>query len=198
MANKSQLRIYKLKILLSGIRPPVWRRVQVRSDVTLTGLHEIIQIVMPWTNSHLFKFKIGGIDYGQTELDSNYCELGFENSSVALGRVVRGKTKFLYEYDFGDSWEHEISVEDILPAIGSEQLAVCLGGKRACPPEDCGGPGGYAGMLEILQDKSHPEHEERVGWLGDDFDPERFDLDETNATLTVAFSKLSARGAGHK
>ena len=103
---------------------------------------------------------------------------------MSLQQVVsRVKDKLIYEYDFGDSWEHELLVEKILPLEEGKRYPVCLTGKRACPPEDCGGIWGYASLLEAIRDPEHPEHEEMVDWVGGEFDPEAFDLDEVNREL---------------
>ena len=109
---------------------------------------------------------------------------GEDTRKVTLATLVRGeKAKFLYEYDFGDSWDHELLVEKVLPAEAEKRYPVCLTGKRACPPEDCGGIWGYASLLEAIRDPEHPEHDEMVEWVGDEFDPEAFDLDEVNREL---------------
>jgi hypothetical protein len=97
--------------------------------------------------------------------------------------VSRVKDKLIYEYDFGDSWEHELLIEKILPPEAGKRYPVCLTGKRACPPEDCGGIWGYASFLEAIQDPQHPEHEEMVEWVGGKFNPEAFDLDEVNREI---------------
>jgi hypothetical protein len=103
---------------------------------------------------------------------------------VSLQQVVsRVKDKLIYEYDFGDSWEHELLVEKILPLEAGKHYPICLTGKRACPPEDCGGIWGYASLLAAIRDPEHPEHDEMVEWGGDEFDPEAFDLDEVNREL---------------
>ena len=97
--------------------------------------------------------------------------------------VSRVKDKLIYEYDFGNSWEHELLVEKILPREAGKRYPLCLMGKRACPPEDCGGIWGYASLLETIRDSEHPEHEEMVEWVGSEFDPDGFDLDEINREL---------------
>jgi hypothetical protein len=114
-------------------------------------------------------------------------DFGFEvknENNVSLRQVVaRVKDKLIYEYDFGDSWDHELLVEKILPPEAGKRYPVCLTGKRACPPEDCGGIWGYAGFLDAIQDPQHPEHEAMVEWVGGEFDPAAFDLDEVNTAL---------------
>lgn len=174
--------IYQLKIILKDFRPPIWRRVQVTSDTTLGKLHQIIQSVMGWTNSHLHAFLVQGVEYGQPQPEYDF---NVRNErTVKLSSVVTGeKFKFLYTYDMGDSWEHEILVEKALPADPQMRYPVCLTGKRACPPEDCGGVWGYAEFLEAIQQLDHPEHESMLEWIGGTFDPSAFNLDEVNQQL---------------
>jgi len=102
---------------------------------------------------------------------------------VRLNQIADAGAKFVYEYDFGDSWEHILLVEKVLPMEPDQQYPVCIKGKRACPPEDVGGVWGYYGFLEAIQDPDHPEHEDYLEWIGEDFDPEAFDLDAVNAAL---------------
>jgi hypothetical protein len=174
--------IYQLKIGLKGLKPPVWRRIQVADATTLNELHLMIQEIMDWENYHLHQFTIGRTFYGQPQPDYG---LEFKNENpVKLSQVISGeKFKFLYTYDFGDDWEHEILVEKILPPADGVSYPICLTGKRACPPEDCGGIWGYKEMLEALQDPEHPEYETYQDWIDEDFDPEAFDLDEINQRL---------------
>lgn len=172
--------VYQLKITLKNIRPPIWRRIQVLSSTTLEQLHVIVQEVMGWDNYHMHSFSIAGIDYGQPQPEFNVRS----EKTVILRQVVKGeKSKFFYTYDFGDSWEHEILVEKELPSTPDTNYPVCITGKRACPPEDCGGSWGYAELLEIISDPSHPEYEERMEWVGESFNPDTFDLNEVNQRL---------------
>ncbi len=174
--------IYQLKVTLKGIRPPIWRRVQVPSNINLGKLHRILQVVMGWTDSHLHQFIVGGTFYGEPDPDF---DMDTKNERTAkLRQIAPGeKSRFIYEYDFGDSWEHDILVEKILPPEQGVRYPVCLTGKRACPPEDCGGIWGYAQLLETLQNPDDPEHEDMLEWVGGEFDPEAFDLDEINQGL---------------
>lgn len=174
--------IYQLKITLKDIRPPIWRRVQVSSETTLGKLHRIIQESMGWTNSHLHAFWIAGVEYGQPMPEYDF---DVRNElRVKLSKVVTGeKFKFQYIYDMGDSWEHEILLEKELPADPQVRYPTCLTGKRACPPEDCGGAWGYESFLEAIQNPNHPEHESMLEWVGGEFDPEDFDLNMVNQML---------------
>ncbi|HIK45427.1 MAG TPA: plasmid pRiA4b ORF-3 family protein [Leptolyngbyaceae cyanobacterium M65_K2018_010] len=175
--------IYQLKITLRGSKPPIWRRVQVPSDMTLGKLHQTIQLAMGWYDCHLHEFEIHGQAYGQPMPDFDDLEIRSERN-VRLNKVVPGeKFKFYYLYDMGDSWEHEILVEKVLPPDPEVRYPTCLKGKRACPPEDCGGIWGYAEFLEAIQNPKHPEHQSMLEWVGGEFDPEDFDLEETNRQL---------------
>jgi hypothetical protein len=166
--------IYQLKITLKDITPPIWRRVQVASNTPLGKLHEIVQQAMGWTNSHLHAFLIAGDRYGPPDSDGESKDIDYRK--IKLEDIAAEGSRFSYEYDFGDDWGHELVVEKVLAPEPGVKYPICLAGKRACPPEDCGGPWGYAQLLEILADPKHEEHEERKEWLGDDFMPERFDL----------------------
>lgn len=174
--------IYQLKVTLRGSKPLIWRRLLVSDQTTLGKLHDILQIAMGWTDSHLHLFSIGGVNYGVPSPD-DWGPVEDERR-VNLQRVVQTeKAKFRYEYDFGDSWEHEIVVEKIMASTPEMQIPSCIKGVRACPPEDVGGVWGYASFLEAIQDPEHPEHDTMVEWIGDDFDPEEFDMEEVNAAL---------------
>ena len=177
--------MYELKVTLVGL--PVWRRLLVRGDVNLGLLHAILQVAMGWTNSHLHQFTIGRGRYSAPESQD---DMGFgepelnENKALLMEVVPRAKTKFVYEYDFGDSWEHRIAVEKIHESEGAPLgVAICLDGAGACPPEDCGGIGGYADLSEIVKDPGHAEHASMLEWLGEGFDPGEFDLPNTNVFL---------------
>jgi hypothetical protein len=174
--------IYQLKVALQHVRPPVWRRFQVRGRTTLAGLHRILQTVMGWTDSHLHEFEIDANLYGLTGLDTDYQvedERGFRLEQIVPAEGLR----FSYLYDFGDGWEHILFVEKILPPEPDQRYPRCLAGENACPPEDVGGIGGYARFLEAIQDPADEEHGEYLAWFGGAFDPEAFDLEEINHAL---------------
>jgi len=179
-----EAKIYQLKITLKYIRPPIWRRIQVRRDITLATLHRVLQITMGWYDSHLHQFRAGKIYYGAPDVDE-FSELNLKDDGKAqLGRVLtKAKQKLIYEYDFGDRWEHEILLEKVLTPDPAVQYPRCLGGARACPPEDCGGAGGYANFLAAIRDPGHGEHDEYLEWIGGEFDSESFELDEFDTAL---------------
>jgi hypothetical protein len=173
--------VYQAKITLNGIKPPIWRRVQVE-DGTLGKLHDVIQTCMGWDDYHLHVFVIGSEQYGLPEQWEDP-EVG-DSRKVRLNHLIaQGVKKFLYIYDMGDSWEHTIRIEKTLPIEAGINYPRCIAGERACPPEDCGGPWGYGDLLEALQDPEHPEYEDMVEWIGGEFNPEAFNLDEVNAEL---------------
>ena len=208
-AKKAQpSQVHELKIILHRSKPPIWRRIAVPSDIKLSDLHVVIQIVMGWTNSHLHQFVIRNPKPRPTPqellsldipariermmMSRDRCwsdprmelEEAEDETKTRLSELASAvKSKFIYEYDFGDGWDHQIEVVKIGPPAEGIDYPVCLKGKLACPPEDCGGIWGYYAMLEALKDPKHERHEDFTDWIGDSFDPERFDLDEINAEL---------------
>ncbi len=179
--------IYQMKVTLRDCRPPIWRRVQVRSDELLEHLHYVIQISMGWTNSHLHSFDIQGVEYGVPMPEFDFDGMGMrDEAKVKLSKLIPGeKFKFSYLYDFGDSWDHQILVEKVLEADPEINYPICIKAKRACPPEDCGGTWGYESFLEAIRDPENPEHEEMLEWVGGSFDPEDVDLNEVNEQLKL-------------
>ena len=155
---------------------------EVSGGILLPNLHSLILAVMGWSGGHLHAFQAGGIAYG--EPDSDFDD-GMENEHrVCLSQIAFAeKCKFKYEYDFGDGWIHTVLVEKILPAEPGKAYPVCTAGKRACPPEDCGGPWGYSQFLEAISNAEHEEHKELLRWIGGDFDPEDFDVEVVNKQL---------------
>ena len=176
--------IYQLKVILDGSQPPIWRRLQVRGTTTLGRLHDILQTVMGWTNSHLHQFITGSGTYSDPEFDP-HGELEFQDEhAVRLNEIVKAQgDHFGYEYDFGDCWQHDLIVEQIAESAPGVRYPICLAGERACPPEDCGGVWGFENFLEAIRDPSHPEHTEYLEWIGGEYDPEAFDIGEINRRL---------------
>jgi hypothetical protein len=174
--------IYQLKITLRNSKPPIWRRVMVPSKFSLYKLHQVIQIAMGWTNSHLHQFIVDDQYYSIPSPEDS--ERVIDERRHVLSQIApREKRKFVYEYDFGDSWEHEIVVEKILPPETGVKYPVCLQGKRASPPEDVGGVWGYETFLAAINDPKHAEHASYLEWIGGKFDAEEFNLDEINPAL---------------
>ncbi|MFF0655569.1 plasmid pRiA4b ORF-3 family protein [Micromonospora tulbaghiae] len=176
--------IHQIKVSLRGARPPIWRRLEVPADITLARLHTLIQVAFDWHDSHLHVFETPYGSFGTPDP-----QLGHRAASrITLEQVAPAAgDKLRYTYDFGDNWEHDILVERVLDRDASATYPRCVGGRRAAPPEDCGGVWGYAELVEIVGDPAHPEHRERLDWLdlGDpaDFDPARFDAKAVTAAL---------------
>jgi len=182
--------VYRLKITLSEIQPPIWRRILV-PDVSLAKLHLILQAAMGWQNSHFYRFDVGGIKYTDPE---SAAELGKEAAGrTRLGALALTEgSRFEYTYDFGDNWRHEIVVEEVLPS-GQEKVPVCLEGRRACPPENVGGTRVYKKLLSALRNPRHKQHAALRDWVGA-FDPEAFDVDAVTASLQRLHADRSRRG----
>lgn len=173
--------IYQLKVTLNGSKPPIWRRIQVRGDITLAKLHRILQVVMGWQDYHLHAFRIGATEYGWPDPDLSMRS----DKRVKLDALIPGeKFKFRYDYDFGDDWQHVLEIEKILPPEPEVHYPRCLAGKRACPPEDVGGIWSYPDFLAAVRNPEHPQHDELLEWAGGEFDPEAFDLEAINRDLT--------------
>lgn len=174
------MHVYAIKVTLLGTNPPVWRRILVPGDITLRNLHRTLQTVMGWTNSHLHQFV--GQRQGLSDPRSRVGGKIPDENRTRLGDLIgTAGARLLYEYDFGDGWQHELLLEEVL--LGDESFQqMCVAGKRCCPPEDCGGPQGFAELLTALQDAAHPRHDELCEWLGD-FDPESFSAEEINRRL---------------
>ncbi len=177
-------KIAQLKITLQGTSPPIWRRIQVPEDLSLSQLHLILQLTMGWTNSHLHEFTIQGQRYGTLYDDGWELEDINLEEEYTLGEVLppRGEI-FDYLYDFGDGWNHKIEVEEILSPVAALTFPRCLAGARACPPEDVGGISGYAEFVAVLQDPEDPEYGAYLTWAGGSFDPEQFNLQSVDQTL---------------
>jgi hypothetical protein len=202
--------IHELRITLHGSKPTIWRRIAVPSDILLSDLHEVMQIVMGWSGCHLHQFVIRNTRPRLTRAELNalvqssrldklamymrrdrcFSDPQFEleeaedESKIMLNELAPAvKSKFIYEYDFGDGWDHDIQVVKIGPPAEGVKYIVCISGKLACPPEDCGGIWGYYEMLEALENPRHERHEEFTEWLPRGFDPERFDLNNINDVL---------------
>ena len=172
-------RLYQFKITLRAIRPPIWRRIQVK-NCTLDKLHEHIQTAMGWTNSHSHCFEIEGKPFGDPLLmKEDFGQMNFGDSTRTMIReaLPRGgkRFQFEYEYDFGDSWVHDVLFEGCLRAEQGVRYPLCVEGERACPPEDVGGTSGYEDFLASLRDEDSEDHEDSLRWIGGRFRPEEFD-----------------------
>ncbi len=177
MANKLQL-----KIILRGSKPPIWRRVLIKDTITFNKLHHIIQDAMGWHNCHLYEFDLGDFRIGMPYEDS-YAEIQ-DASKIKINKYLSMVgANLIYDYDFGDSWQHQITVEKTEPIVSEEKYPTCIKGKGNCPPEDCGGIWGYYELLEAIKNKKHPNHIDMLDWLGGGFDPNEFNIEEINTRL---------------
>ncbi len=178
--------IFQVQISLKGSEPRIWRRILIPSGTLLSDFHKVIQTTMGWTNSHLHQFIKNGTFYTVKIQDDIFWDemdnVDYKNIKVS-DLLSNEKEIILYEYDFGDGWEHDVILEEIQPLNNKLKYPLCLAGKMNCPPEDCGGIWGYSGMLDVLQDPTHEEYENYMEWLGEEFDPEYFNKDEVNKLL---------------
>ncbi len=185
--------VYQLKITIMEIEPPIWRRVLVPENIAFLKLHKILQAAFGWQNYHLFNFDfkdtvvaIPDLNYAPGELYGDITELNAK--STKIDGLLRERKTFVYTYDFGDDWRHEVVVEDILLAQEGQRYPLCIGGERHRPPEDVGGIGGYQNFLEAIGNPDHPEYNENLIWAEKDtggrkFDPEYFYINEVNRKL---------------
>lgn len=188
-----QLSIYELRITLQEIRPPIWRLVQVPNTLPLNRLHDVLQTVIGWTDSHLHRFEKDGKHWGVPEPDEDDSIEIIDERRTTIGALLTTPgDSMLYVYDFGDNWRHNVELEKILRASGVVR-PVCLAGERHCPPEDVGGVPGYAEFLEVIFEPGHEEYEHYVRWAGGPsplnrsvgrFQPEGFDMMAVNKTLS--------------
>jgi len=181
--KKKFKRVYQFKITLEGIKPPIWRRIQVSESYTFWDLHVAIQDAVGWDDYHLHLFEIINPSTGMKE------KIGIPDEDFELDRETlpgwelkiadyfsMENPKADYQYDFGDNWEHSIEMEKIVARAKNVKYPLCIAGKRSCPPEDCGGIWGYEDFLEIIMNPDDERYEEMLGWVGGEFDPEQFDI----------------------
>lgn len=184
--KKNFSQVYQFKITLRDISPPIWRRIQVPQTYTFWDLHVAIQDAMGWLDYHLHQFEMIDPSTGmRVEIGIPEDESGWYEGQILPGWKEKIAAYFtpenrlaVYTYDFGDDWKHSVTLEEILPRNKSVNYPACIDGKRARPPEDCGGTWGYEELLEIINDPDHEEYEEMLEWLGGGYDPEHFDLKE--------------------
>ena len=179
---------YQIQIALRRSKPKIWRRILIPSDLLMPDFHIIIQITMGWTNSHLHQFIKNRTYYTERMDDLDFWDDAdtVDYSKIKISDLLKKeKDKIIYEYDFGDSWEHDIILEKIEDNGAHQNIPTCLTGKNNCPPEDCGGIWGYSDLLEILKHPDHEQYEEYVEWLGEEYDPKYFDKNEINERLKL-------------
>lgn len=191
MATKkiaSSQNIYQIKVTLLGTKPPIWRRLLVPASMTLAKLHDVLQTAMGWAGGHMHEFRTADRHFGIPDPEDRSMGMQVENErSIRLSSVLRrAGAKLIYTYDFGDNWEHSVVLEKLLPAQLSLDLEypICIDGKLACPPDDCGGIPGYYELIEALADPEHDRHEEISEWISDGFDPQAFSVENVNRMLS--------------
>ena len=172
--------VLQIRVTLADVdRPPVWRQVMIPAGYTLDRVHDVIQAAMGWQDSHLHIFRIADREYGPAYLGDELETL--DERQFRIGDLMKTGDVAGYEYDFGDGWEHELAVEADAAADVASVYPKCIGGEGACPPEDCGGPGGLADLKELLAGPPGPERDEMRAWAGEDYDPEHIDLAAADA-----------------
>ena len=180
--------VFQFKITLIGSKPPIWRRIQVPATYTFWDLHVAIQDAMGWLDYHLHSFEMMEPKHGQKvtigipsedDIDYGWEVLAGWRQKISNYFSIENKVAD-YVYDFGDNWAHRILLEKILSRDKTTNYPLCIKGKRACPPEDCGGVWGYEELLETIKDPDHEEHKEMLEWIGKEFDPEHFDMKEVS------------------
>lgn len=185
--KKTPVGAYQLKVSLLYSEPLIWRRIQVPVNLTLARLHDVIQLCMGWTDTHLHQFMIDRNFYGPVDIGDDWSEIkALDESKFRLCDLVADMQKrCVYEYDFGDGWQHEIEIEKVIdPADKPSNYPVLLAGERACPPEDIGGIPGYEDFLAAMSDPESDEYEDMRGWYGNGtFDPNFFEMVGINKIL---------------
>jgi Plasmid pRiA4b ORF-3-like protein len=181
--KRAALKLYELHVELEHIVPRIWRRILVPGSIKLPKLHDLLQLAMGWTNSHLHSFEFGTKVFSSAHGDLDELEMLDEKNHTlesALGSSIR---EFVYEYDFGDGWRHLIKVKPVVKPNTDWFYPLCTAGARAAPPDDVGGVMGYEEFLFAIKDPKHDEHDSMLTWIGGAFDPEGFDLNAINQTL---------------
>ena len=182
-AVKADAPIYQLRIELLGVKPSIWRRLLVPATIKLDRLHGVLLWTMGWAGGHLHEFMIGDEHYGEPDPYYDTPPQVQREDRATLAAALGARKSFIYLYDFGDAWEHRVTLEKILPREPGLKLPQCLAGANACPPEDVGGPSGYTDFLEAIRDPAHKEHAAMLEWCGGAFDPADFRPDDTNTAF---------------
>lgn len=192
-------KVHRLKVTLRGVRPPVWRRIEVGSDFTLGSLAPVLEAATGWDGSHLHAFDAGGVRYqAHDEFLHDHRGVRSEDTARVCDVLPAVGAKMRWEYDFGDGWEHDVVVEAIEALRVGQVVPACVGGARACPPEDCGGAWGYAELLEARSDRNHPRHEDSSEWLPASFDPEAFDAGAANRAMQARMPRHRTPRSPHR
>lgn len=188
--------VFELKIQLRDIEPAIWRTVLLPVEAPLGILHEVIQVVFGWQGGHQHEFEVAGIRFASDEDEDEDAQLCVHEYAAPLGAIAGVGTTFLYRYDHGDDWQHDVTVQAVSEVdedTSDDNVFSCTGGGRACPPDDCGGPPGYAHLLEVLANPKHPDHEELKEFAPPDFDAAKFDVAAANERLRALLIELEKR-----
>jgi hypothetical protein len=181
MPQSSGHSVFRLRIQLNDVDPVIWRRLLVPGGIRMGKLSDILLAAMGWSNSHLHAFTVGDIRYGMNA--DEFPEGEIDEKTVTVFQALREQRRFTFEYDFGDSWEHDVVIEDLTWSGVGLKSAVCIDGANACPPDDVGGTWGYGEFLDAIANSTHEDHERFLSWAGGSFDPAEFDLGQVNAVL---------------
>lgn len=174
--------VYVLHVQLDEVQPPIWRRIVVEEDTKLPRLSRILEAAMGWQGYHLHDFEVGdGVTFAPPDLETDHA---IDERRVTVKQILpRVGSSLVWQYDFGDSWHHVVTVEALNEPDDETRYPQVIDGARACPPEDCGGTYGYAELLEALADLSHPDRKHMAEWAPDGFDPEAFDVEAHDAAV---------------
>ena len=186
--------IYGIKVTLLGTKPPIWRRLLVPASMPLAKLHDVLQTAMGWHDCHMHEFRAGERHFGRPDPEDISMGMQVENErNIRLSSVLRRLgAKLIYTYDFGDNWKHAIVLEKLLPLLPDMTSPICIDGSLACPPDDCGGIPGFYELLDALADPNHKQHQEMRDWIGGDFDPQAFSVEDVNRKLAPKRRRSSA------
>lgn len=179
---------YRLKVSLLNTKPVIYRRIIVSADTSFFDFHHILQIAMGWQNYHLFEFVINdyiiGIPQGAFGEEDGLSETVIDADTINIGEAITDQKDIIrYVYDFGDNWEHEIIIEEIITEDDSIKAPICTDGDLSCPPENCGGPEGFVQLFAIIKDSQHPEYQNMLDWLDENYNQEGFDIEQVNEQL---------------
>ena len=194
------LPVARIRIELQDLEPKIWRRIDVPLSTTLAALHDIIQVAFHWTDSHLHEFVVSDRVYGVPSPEDEFYERKvYKAASISMRALIdRGVDRFLYVYDFGDHWRHDVDIEEIFKGDATTEYPAFVDGARCCPPEDVGGTDGFMEFLEAALNPGHEEHKRMIEWYGRPFDPA--DIDERRVRMVLGNFAARRRGplASHR
>ncbi len=173
--------VHTVRVALRWVEPIVWRRLTVPSETKLPRFNRMLEAVMGWEGYHLHMFEVGVLRFGPPDEDDSQ---RIDERKITIDQTLpRVDSALCWAYDFGDSWQHDVTVESIDEPVADVRYPICTDGAHACPPEDCGGVSGYDELRLVLADPDHPEHGHLADWVPDGFDSEGLDLVAANQRL---------------